>query len=116
MFSQLIQPYLFNLFNNKIHLLFCNNTSKPQVPFMYNHYVPLIIFYENAKNKAIRKHKLPSHSTSNLKYKKPCGQSSIKAIYKGLPGKKDKLNIIMERSHWKFIAHFIIITMVTIIL
>ena len=37
MLSQLIQPYLFNPFNNnKIHLLFCNNTSKPPIPFMYD--------------------------------------------------------------------------------
>ena len=68
MFSQFIQPYLFNPFNNnKIHFLFCNNISK---------------------------HPVPSYSTSNLKYKKPCGQSSIKAIYKGVPGKKGKLNMI----------------------
>ena len=31
-----------------------------------------------------RKHKLPSHSTNNLKPKKPYGQSSIKTFYKGL--------------------------------
>ena len=57
--------------------------------------VPLIFL--NAKNKATGKHKLPSHSTNNLKPKKklkPCGQSSIKAFYKGLPGKKGKSSII----------------------
>ena len=37
------------------------------------------------------KHKLPSYSTNNLKPKKPCGQSSIKAFYKGLPGKWSKV-------------------------
>ena len=31
--------------------------------------------------------KLPLHSTNNLKPKKPCGQSSIKTFYEGLPGK-----------------------------
>ena len=61
-------------------MLFCNNTSKLPVPF--------------TNIKEIRKHKLPSYSTSNLKYKKPCGQSSVKAIYKGLSGKKGKLNMI----------------------
>ena len=69
-------------------MLFCNNTSKPPVPFMYNQ--------KNAKNKAIRKHKLPSHLTSNLKYKRPCGLRSIKALHKGLSGKKDKLNLIIS--------------------
>ena len=44
MFSQLIEPSLFNTFSSeKIHLLFCNNTCKPAVPFMHNQYVPLII-------------------------------------------------------------------------
>ena len=52
---------------------------------MYNQY---------AQNKTIRKYKLPSHSTSNLKSKKPCGQSSIETFYKSLPGKKGKLNLI----------------------
>ena len=63
---------------------------------MYSHYVYLIFFFfsKNAKNKAIRKHKLPSHSTNNLNHAKPCGQSSIKAFYKGLPEKKGKLNKI----------------------
>ena len=43
--DQLIQPCLFNPFNsNKVHFLFCNNTSKPPVFFMYSHSVPLIIF------------------------------------------------------------------------
>ena len=85
MFSQLIQPYLFNPFSNKkIHLLFCNNTSKPPVPFIIAMF-PLLFFFffsKNAKSKAIRKHKLPSHSTNNLKYKMSCYQSSIKAFYK----------------------------------
>ena len=31
---------------------------------------------------------LQSHSTNNLKPKTPCGQSSIKTFYKGLPGKR----------------------------
>ena len=48
---------------------------------MHNHYVPLIICSQkNAKNKGNRKHKLSPHSTSHLKSKKPCGQSSIKAF------------------------------------
>ena len=39
---------------------------------MYGHYVPLIIlfFSKDAENKAIKKHKLLSHSTNNLKPKK----------------------------------------------
>ena len=40
------QSCLFNTFNNnKIHFLFCNNTSKPPVLFVYSHYVLLIIFF-----------------------------------------------------------------------
>ena len=96
MFSQLIEPRLFNPFSSeKIHLLFCNNTCEPPVPFMHNHYIPLIICSQkNAKNKGNRKHKLSSHSASNLKSKKPCGQSSIKAFLdKSLPESKGKLNI-----------------------
>ena len=38
--GQLIQPCLFNPFNNnRIHFLFCNNSSKSLVLFMYSHYV-----------------------------------------------------------------------------
>ena len=37
---------------------------------------------------------MPSHSTKNLKHKKSCGQSFIKTFYKGLPGKKGKLNMV----------------------
>ena len=82
--GQLIQFCLCNPFNNsKIHFLSCGNTSKPPVLFMYSHYVLLIIFLSNnSKNKAIRKHKLPSHSTNNVKPKKPSGQSSIKTFIK----------------------------------
>ena len=44
--SQLIQSCLFNPFNNnKIHFLFCGNTSKPPILFMYSHYVLLIVFF-----------------------------------------------------------------------
>ena len=94
--GQLIQSCLSNPFNNnKIRFLFCKNTSKPPVLSMYSRYVPLIIFLsKNAKNKAIKKHKLPLHSTKNLKPKKPCGQSSIKTFYKDLAGKKCKFNVI----------------------
>ena len=101
MFSQLIEPRLFNPFSSeKLYLLFCNNTCEPPVPFIHNHYVPLIICSQkNAKNKGNRKHKLSSHSTSNLKSKKLCGQSSIKAFLdKSLPGNKDKLNIDTSES------------------
>ena len=54
--AQLIQPCLFNHFNNnKIHFLFCNNTSKPPVPFMYSHFVPVIIFSQKMlKTKQLR--------------------------------------------------------------
>ena len=52
------------------------------------------MFSKNAKNKGNRKHKLSSHSTSNLKSKKLCGQTSIKAFLdKSLPENKGKLNI-----------------------
>ena len=100
--GQLIQSCLFNPFNNnKINFLFCNNTSKSSFLFMYSHYVPLffIFFSKNTKNKAIRKHKLPSNSTNNLKPKKPWDQSSIKAFYKGFPAKKGKLNL-QKRVSW----------------
>ena len=40
--------------------------------------------------------KLPSHSINNLKPKQSCGQSSIKTFYKGLLGKKGKLNKIPD--------------------
>ena len=57
MFSQLIEPRLFNPLSNEIiHLLFCNNTCEPPVPLMKNHYVPLLICSQkNAKNKGNRK-------------------------------------------------------------
>ena len=49
---------------------------------------------KNAKSKGNRKHQLSSHSTSNLKSKKPCDQSSIKAfLNKRLPENKGKLNM-----------------------
>ena len=75
-FSQLIKPRLFNPFSTeKIHLLFCNNTCEPPVPFMHNHFAPLMICsQENAKNKGNRKQKLSPHSTSHLKSKKTCGR------------------------------------------
>ena len=101
MFSQLIEPRLFNPFSTeKIHLLFCNNTCEPPVPFMHNHYVPLIICSQkNAKNKGNRKHKLSPHSTSHLKSKNPCGQSSIKAfLNKSLPENKGNLNMNTSES------------------
>ena len=55
--------------------LFCNDTNRPPVVFMYNHYVPLIIFSKKSKNKAIRK------------------QTTI-AFNQGLPGRKGKLNMV----------------------
>ena len=55
MFGQLIEPPLFNPFSSeKIHLLFCNNTCNLPVPFMHNHYIPLIICSQKMlKTKAI---------------------------------------------------------------
>ena len=96
--GQSIQPCLFDPFNNKkIHFLFCNNTSKPQVLFMYSYYIHHNYFFSKiAKCKVITKDKLPSHSINNLKPNKPCNQSSIKALYKGLPGKKGKLNMTIS--------------------
>ena len=84
MFSQLIEPRLFNpSISEKVHLLFFNNT-----PFMPNHNVPLIIcFQKNTKSKG------------NLKSKKPCGQFSIKAfLNKSLPENKSKLNMDTSES------------------
>ena len=43
--------------------LFCNNTSKPPVVFMYNHYVPLIIFSKKSKYKATKQTTFTSHWT-----------------------------------------------------
>ena len=61
---------------------------------MYGHYVPLIIFYQKILKTEQLENMNYYHSTSNLKSKKHCGQSSIKALYKGLPAKKGKLNLI----------------------
>ena len=100
-FSQLIEPRLFNPFSaEKIHLLFCNHTCEPPVPLMHNHYVPLIICSQkNAKNKGNRKCKLSPHPTSHFKSKKPCGQSSIKAfLNKNLPENKGNLNMNTSES------------------
>ena len=98
-----IEPRLFNPFSSeKIHLLFCNNTSEPPIPFMDNQYVRLIIYSQKkreAKIKGNGKHKLSSHSTSNLKSKKTCDQSSIKTfLNKSLPENKSKLNINTSES------------------
>ena len=101
MFIQLIEPRLFNpLSTENIHLLFCNNTCEPAVPFMHNYYVLLIICSQrNSKNKGNRKHKLSPHSTSHLKSKKSCGQSSIKAfLNKSLPENKGNLNMNTSES------------------
>ena len=44
MFSELIEPLLFNPFRTeKIHLLFSKNICEPPVLFLHNHYVSLII-------------------------------------------------------------------------
>ena len=84
--GQLIQSCLFNPFkNNKIHFLFCNNTIKSPVFFIYSHHVPPF-FQKMLKPKQLG-NKLPSHSTNNVKPKKPCGQFSIKTFYEGLPRK-----------------------------
>ena len=101
MSSQLIEPCLFNPFSGeKINLLFCNNTCEPPDPFMHNHYVPVVICSQkNAKNKGNRKHKLSSYSPSNLKSKKPCAQSSLKAFLdESLRENKGKLNIDTSES------------------
>ena len=84
--GQLIQSCLFNPFkNNKIHFLFCNNTIKPPIFFIYSHNVPP--FFQKMLNSKQLGNKLTPHSTNNLKPKKPCGQSSIKTFHEGLPGK-----------------------------
>ena len=91
----MIHSCLFNPFNNnKIYFLFCNNTSKPPVLFMFSHYFSLIIFFQKMLKTKQLGNKLPSRSTNNLKPTKPCGQSSIKAFHRGLPRKKGKLNKI----------------------
>ena len=109
LFSSSPRVLRVNVQKNKIHFLFCNNTSKPPVFFMYSHYVPLIIFFsKNPKNKPIPKHKLPSHSTNGLKPKKPCGQFSMRAFYKGLPEKWGKLNMITSTiaNKYAFVRRF----------
>ena len=64
----MIEPRLLNPFGSeKIHLLFCNNTCEPPVPFMHNHYVPLLICSQkNAKNKGNRKQTI---TTFNQQFK-----------------------------------------------
>lgn len=52
-----------------------------------------LFILKNAKHKAIKKHKLPSNLSGNLRSKKPCDQSSVKASCKSLPVKKGKLNM-----------------------
>ena len=52
----------------------------------------------------MKKHKLPLHSTINLKPEKLCGQSFIKAFCKGLSGKKGKLNLITSTVANKYAA------------
>ena len=94
--SQLTGPRLFKSWSSeKVYFLLCNNISQSPVPFMQKNYIPLIICSrEVLKKEANRKHKLPSHSTRNLKSKKPCGQSFIKALlHKGLPRIKVRLNM-----------------------
>ena len=84
-------------------LIFCFVTTLASLHFfscivtMFPYF--LFFFSKNTKNKAIRKHKLPSNSTNNLKPKKPWDQSSIKAFYKGFPAKKGKLNL-QKRVSW----------------
>ena len=67
---------------------------------MHNYYVPLIICTQkHAKNKGNRKHKISSHSTSNLKTKKPYDQSSMKAfLNESLPENKGKLSTNTSES------------------
>ena len=64
----------------------------------------MLTFKKNAKNKAIREHKIPSFSTYNLTPKKPCDLSSAKAFHKGWPWKKLKLNIITSTVASKYAA------------
>ena len=74
-------------------MLFFNNTSESSEPSMHTHYVPLIIALKNANNKANRKLKLQSLSTSNLYSKMPFDKSFLKAfLNNGLPDSKGKLN------------------------
>ena len=75
-------------------MLFSNNTCKTLVTFAHNQYAPLIsCSQKNAKSLENRKYHLSSRSTSNLKSKIPCGQSSIKAfLNKSLPEDKGKWN------------------------
>ena len=101
----------------------CTSFMLPWFPFMYDHHVPLIICsHKNAKSKANRKNRLPSNSTSNLKSRNTCGQSSIKSVLKtSLPGNKGKSKMNTSKisavacrsvpfdelttSHWLFL-HF----------
>ena len=94
-FIQLIAS-LFNLFNNeKIHMFFSLTLVSLQFLSHTITMFPYIFFpLKNVKKKANRKHKLPSHSTRNLKYKKSYDQSSINAfLHKGLHENNGKLNM-----------------------
>ena len=98
MFSQLIDPRLFNPFSSeKIHWLFCNNTCEPPVPFTHNHDVLLIICSQEM---------LKTKEMENVNYhhiqpaKKLCSQSSIKGfLNKSLPENKGKLNINTSENY-----------------
>ena len=101
----------------------CTSFKLPWFPFMYDYHVPLIICsHKIAKSKANIKNRLPSNSTSNLKSRKTCGQSSIKSVLKtSLPGNKGKSKMNTSKisavacrsvpfdelttSHWLFL-HF----------
>ena len=85
MFSQLIEPRLFNPFGSeKNHLLWASSSFHAESLCSINH-----LFSKNAKNKG----------NSNLKTKKPFGQSSIKAfLNKSLTENKGKLNMNTSES------------------
>lgn len=72
---------------------------------MYNHYVPVIICSQKMLKTKQLGNLLPSNSTSNLKSKKPSGQSAIKAFLdKGLPGKNGKLDMNISAVANKYAA------------
>ena len=107
--SQLTGLRLFKSSSSeKVYFLLCNNISQSPVPFMQKNYIPLIICSrEVLKKEANRKHKLPSHSTRNLKSKKPCGQSFIKALlHKGLPRIKVRLNMTFSEKKIAVVRSF----------
>ena len=66
--------------------IFCFVTTLLSLQF-FSSTVTMFPFFQKMLNPKQLGNILTSHSTNNLKPKKPCSQSSIKTFYEGLPGK-----------------------------